>query len=137
MTQYKYFLDEKDMPTHWYNILADMKKPPPFYLHPATLEVMEDPPMPPPVFPMELIKQEFSKEQFIEIPDEVQDVLLADLHLIGLGFRQHQFQAFLLIEHRSGEEENQQQEDDIAHRGHGYLRMYSMSRFFKHLISLL
>ncbi|MCP4541908.1 MAG: TrpB-like pyridoxal phosphate-dependent enzyme [Chloroflexi bacterium] len=75
MTQYKYFLDEKDMPTHWYNILADMKKPPPFYLHPATLEAMEDPPMPPPVFPMELIKQEFSKEQYIEIPDEVQDVL--------------------------------------------------------------
>ncbi len=75
MTQYKYFLDENDMPTHWYNILADMKEPPPFYLHPATLEVMEDPPMPPPVFPMELIKQEFSKERFIEIPDEVQDVL--------------------------------------------------------------
>jgi tryptophan synthase beta chain len=75
MTQYKYQLDEKDMPTHWYNILADMKEPPPFYLHPATLEVMKDPPMPPPVFPMELIKQEFSKEQYIEIPDEVQDVL--------------------------------------------------------------
>ncbi len=75
MTQYKYFLAEKDMPTQWYNILADMKKPPPFYLHPATLEVMENPPMPPPVFPMALIQQEFSKEQFIEIPDEVQDVL--------------------------------------------------------------
>ena len=75
MTQYKYFLDEKDMPTHWYNILADMKEPPPFYLHPATLEVMKDPPMPPPVFPMALIEQEFSKERFIEIPDEVQDVL--------------------------------------------------------------
>ena len=75
MTQYKYFLAEKDMPTQWYNILADMKKPPPFYLHPATLEVMDNPPMPPPVFPMALIEQEFSKEQFIEIPDEVQDVL--------------------------------------------------------------
>ena len=75
MTQYKYFLDEKDMPTHWYNILADMKEPPPFYLHPATLEVMKDPPMPPPVFPMALIEQEFSKERLIEIPDEVQDVL--------------------------------------------------------------
>ncbi len=75
MTQYKYLLNETDMPTHWYNILADMKKPPPFYLHPATLEVMENPPMPPPVFPMELIKQEFSSERFIEIPDEVRDVL--------------------------------------------------------------
>jgi tryptophan synthase beta chain len=75
MTQYKYLLDEKDLPTHWYNILADMKEPPPYYRHPATLEEMKDPPMPPPVFPMALIEQEFSKERYIEIPDEVQDVL--------------------------------------------------------------
>ncbi|MCP4513790.1 MAG: TrpB-like pyridoxal phosphate-dependent enzyme, partial [Delftia sp.] len=54
---------------------ADMKKPPPFYLHPATLEVMDNPPMPPPVFPMALIEQEFSKDRWIEIPDEVQDIL--------------------------------------------------------------
>jgi len=75
MRQYKYLLDEKDMPTKWYNILADMKDPPPFYRHPATLEPMEQPPMPPPVFPMALIEQEFSKDRYIEIPDEVQDVL--------------------------------------------------------------
>jgi tryptophan synthase beta chain len=73
--QYKYLLQEKDMPTHWYNILTDMKTPPPYYRHPATLEIMKDPPMPPPVFPMALIEQEFSKERWIEIPDEVQDVL--------------------------------------------------------------
>lgn len=75
MKQYKYLLQEKEMPTHWYNILADMQNPPPFYRHPATLELMKDPPMPPPVFPMELIEQEFSKERWIEIPDEVADVL--------------------------------------------------------------
>jgi len=75
MTQYKYQLDEKDLPTSWYNILVDMKAPPPFYRHPGTLEVMENPPFPPPVFPMALIEQEFSKERFIEIPEEVQDVL--------------------------------------------------------------
>jgi tryptophan synthase beta chain len=75
MKQYKYILEEKDLPTHWYNILADMKNPPPFYRHPATLEVMEEPPMPPPVFPMSLIQQEFSQERWIEIPDEVADVL--------------------------------------------------------------
>jgi tryptophan synthase beta chain len=75
MAQYKYLLEEKDMPTHWYNIMADMKTRPPFYRHPGTLEVMEDPPMPPPVFPMALIQQEFSQERYIEIPDEVQDVL--------------------------------------------------------------
>jgi tryptophan synthase beta chain len=75
--QYKYMLDEKDMPTHWYNILADMENPPPFYRHPATLEELAPPgpPMPPPVFPMALIEQEFSPERYIEIPDEVADVL--------------------------------------------------------------
>ncbi|MBN1874434.1 MAG: TrpB-like pyridoxal phosphate-dependent enzyme [Anaerolineae bacterium] len=73
--QYKYLLNESDMPTHWYNILADMQNPPPFYRHPVTMEVMQDPPMPPPVFPMALIEQEFSKERWIEIPDEVQDIL--------------------------------------------------------------
>jgi tryptophan synthase beta chain len=75
--QYKYLLEEKDMPTHWYNILADMKKKPPFYRHPATLEELAPPgpPMPPPVFPMALIEQEFSPERYIEIPDEVADVL--------------------------------------------------------------
>jgi tryptophan synthase beta chain len=75
MTQYRYLLDEKHLPTRWYNILADMKEPPPFYRHPATLQLMQDPPMPPPVFPMALIEQEFSKERWIEIPDEVQDAL--------------------------------------------------------------
>ena len=75
MKQYKYLLQEKDLPTHWYNILADMKNPPPFYRHPATLEEMVNPPMPPPVFPMALIEQEFSKERYIEIPDKVRDVL--------------------------------------------------------------
>jgi tryptophan synthase beta chain len=75
--QYKYLLDEKDMPTHWYNILVDMENPPPFYRHPATLEELAPPgpPMPPPVFPMALIEQEFSPERYIEIPDEVADVL--------------------------------------------------------------
>jgi len=75
MTQYKYLLEEKDLPTHWYNVLADMKTLPPLYRHPATLEVMRDPPLPPPVFPMALIEQEFSQERWIEIPDEVRDVL--------------------------------------------------------------
>jgi len=75
MMQYKYILTENDMPTHWYNILADMPEPVPHYLHPATLEEMKDPPMPPPVFPTALIEQEFSTERWIEIPDEVQDIL--------------------------------------------------------------
>jgi tryptophan synthase beta chain len=74
MPQYKYFLEEKDMPTHWYNIMADMKSPPPPYLHPGTLELMGPDDLAP-VFPMALIEQEVSTERFIEIPDEVRDVL--------------------------------------------------------------
>jgi tryptophan synthase beta chain len=74
MPQYKYFLQEKDMPTHWYNVIADMKQPPPPYRHPATLELLGPDDLAP-VFPQALIEQEASTEQFIEIPDEVQDVL--------------------------------------------------------------
>jgi tryptophan synthase beta chain len=68
-----YFLDQKDMPTKWYNVLPDLPEPLPPYRHPATKEVMPfDMPLPPPLFPMEIIKQEFSKERYIEIPEEVQ-----------------------------------------------------------------
>lgn len=74
MPQYKFVLDEKDMPTHWYNIIADMKQPPPPYRHPATLELLGPDDLAP-VFPMALIQQEVSGERWIEIPDEVQDVL--------------------------------------------------------------
>ncbi|MFC2046014.1 TrpB-like pyridoxal phosphate-dependent enzyme [Chloroflexota bacterium] len=75
MSQHKYVLQEKDMPTHWYNILSDMETPPPPYRHPVTLETMVEPPLPPPVFPMALIEQESSKERWIEIPEQVRDVL--------------------------------------------------------------
>jgi tryptophan synthase beta chain len=74
MKQYKYLLSEKDMPTQWYNILADMKNPPPPYLHPATLDMMTPDDLAP-VFPAGCIEQETSRERFIDIPEEVQDIL--------------------------------------------------------------
>jgi tryptophan synthase beta chain len=74
MTQYKYVLEEKDLPTKWYNVVADMKNPPPPYRHPATLELLGPDDLAP-VFPAALIAQEVSSERYIEIPDEVQDVL--------------------------------------------------------------
>jgi tryptophan synthase beta chain len=74
MTQYKYLLDERDLPTHWYNIIADMKQPPPPYRHPATLELLGPHDLDR-VFPQALIGQEMSPDRWIEIPDEVQDVL--------------------------------------------------------------
>jgi tryptophan synthase beta chain len=74
MTDYKCFLPESEMPTHWYNIMADMPELPAPYLHPGTLELMGPADLAP-VFPMELIKQEVSTERYIEIPDQVQDIL--------------------------------------------------------------
>jgi tryptophan synthase beta chain len=74
MTQYKFNLEEKDMPTQWYNLMADMKQPPPPYRHPATLDLLGPDDLAP-VFPQALIEQEVSRERWIEIPDEVQDVL--------------------------------------------------------------
>ncbi len=74
MTQYKYLLSETDMPTHWYNVLPDMKNPPPPYRHPVTMELMQPEDLVP-VFPQALIEQEASTERYIEIPEQVQDVL--------------------------------------------------------------
>lgn len=74
MRQYKYILDEKDLPTHWYNIVADMKEPPPPYRHPVTLDLLKPDDLAP-VFPQALIEQEVSRERWIEIPDEVLDIL--------------------------------------------------------------
>jgi tryptophan synthase beta chain len=74
MSQYKYILEEKEMPTHWYNLIADMQQPPPPYRHPVTLDLLGPDDLAP-VFPQALIMQEVSRDRWIEIPDEVQDVL--------------------------------------------------------------
>ncbi|TAK57253.1 MAG: TrpB-like pyridoxal phosphate-dependent enzyme, partial [Dehalococcoidia bacterium] len=69
----KFILSEADVPTHWYNIAADLKSPPPPPLHPGTHQPIGPADLAP-LFPMELIKQEVSQERFIEIPDEVREV---------------------------------------------------------------
>jgi len=58
------------MPRQWYNIQADMPKPVPPPLNPATGQPIT-PDMLAPVFPMNLIEQEVSTERWINIPDEV------------------------------------------------------------------
>jgi len=73
MANTKILLDEKETPTQWYNVLADLPFPPAPYLHPVTMKPITPPDLAP-LFPMELIKQEVSQERFIDIPDEVQDV---------------------------------------------------------------
>lgn len=69
----KIMLPESEIPTHWYNVVADMPNKPLPPLAPDTKEPI-GPEALAPLFPMELIKQEVSQEQFIEIPDEVRDI---------------------------------------------------------------
>jgi len=69
----KFILDEKDMPTKWYNVLPDLPEPLPTVLHPGTGEPITPDDLKP-IFPMAIIMQEFSPERYIEIPEEVQSV---------------------------------------------------------------
>lgn len=68
-----FFLEQKDMPSSWYNILPDLPEPLPAVLHPGTGKLVTPDDLAP-LFPMELIMQEFSPERFVEIPEEVQAV---------------------------------------------------------------
>ena len=73
MTDTKITLPESEIPTHFYNIQADLPTPLPPPLHPGTKEPIT-PDMLAPIFPMGLIMQEVSQERMIEIPDEVRDI---------------------------------------------------------------
>ncbi len=63
-------LTEDEMPRQWYNLAADVKCPP--FMSPAG-------PVPPeawaPVFPMNLVEQEYSTQRWIDIPEEVLSLL--------------------------------------------------------------
>ena len=69
----KVILTEKEMPTSWYNIQADLPEPLPPVLHPATGKPVTPDDLAP-LFPMGLIMQEMSQERYIEIPEEVQAI---------------------------------------------------------------
>jgi tryptophan synthase beta chain len=67
----KIMLTEKEIPTAWYNIQADLPEPMPPLRHPGTKEPTR---LPPPLFADELNTQEFSTERYIDIPDEVREI---------------------------------------------------------------
>jgi tryptophan synthase beta chain len=69
----KHLLSDSEMPSRWYNIVADLPKPPEPVLHPAT-GLPVGPADLAPLFPMEVIVQEVSAERYIEIPEEVQGI---------------------------------------------------------------
>ena len=70
----KYVLDENELPKKWYNINADLPKPLDPPLHPVTLKPLGPQDLAP-LFPMELIRQEMSRDRFIDIPPEIRDIL--------------------------------------------------------------
>lgn len=73
MPETKVVLTEKDLPTHWYNIQADLPSPLPPVIHPGTRQPIGPADLAP-LFPMELIKQEMTQERWVEIPEPVRDI---------------------------------------------------------------
>lgn len=73
MQQTKILLDESEIPTHWYNVVADMPNPPAPPLGPDGKPIGPDALAA--IFPMALIEQEVSAERWIPIPDEVRQFL--------------------------------------------------------------
>ena len=70
---YKIYLDEKEIPTKWYNVRADMKNKPAPLLNPGTLEPMKAEELYP-VFCEELVAQELNNtDPYIDIPEEIQN----------------------------------------------------------------
>ena len=75
MQQIKYPLNDIEIPRQWYNIIPDLPKgilPP---LHPATGKPAGPDDLAP-LFPMALIEQEVSQDRWIDIPEEVLDILV-------------------------------------------------------------
>lgn len=87
----KILLDEQDMPSHWYNVIADMPNPPAPYLgsdgNPVPPEAMAA------IFPPPLLEQEMSTQRWIPIPDAVQEAYR--LWRPSPLFRAHNLEAML------------------------------------------
>ncbi|HUT96986.1 MAG TPA: TrpB-like pyridoxal phosphate-dependent enzyme, partial [Dehalococcoidales bacterium] len=74
MERSMFFLDQKDMPTKWYNVQPDLPEPLPPTLNPMTKEPAT-PEFMHALFPMECIMQEVNTtDRYIEIPDEVLEI---------------------------------------------------------------
>ncbi len=73
MSETKIQLSERELPTRFYNIQADLPEPLPPVMHPGTGNPITPDDLAP-LFPMALIEQEVSTERYIEIPEPVLDV---------------------------------------------------------------
>ena len=72
MESLRFVLPQSEIPTHWYNVVADMPNAPMPPLgpdgKPATPEQMSA------IFPMAILEQEMSAERWIPIPQEVREI---------------------------------------------------------------
>jgi tryptophan synthase beta chain len=70
----QFLLSEDDVPTHWYNILADLEFPVP-QEHKARLDTASDAREAKLMaqIPLSMYRQSVSRERFIEIPEPVRD----------------------------------------------------------------
>ena len=76
MKQKRYFLSENDIPSHWYNILADMPVKPMPMLHPKTRQPVTEEDLSE-LFSRECSAQELNEtDTWIEIPEEVREKYL-------------------------------------------------------------
>lgn len=73
MTTKKFILPESEIPTHYYNIVADMPNKPLHPLDPET-KMPLDPKKLEAILPRPLIEQELSTERYIEIPEPVREI---------------------------------------------------------------
>lgn len=69
----RFDLPQSQIPTHWYNIQADLPRPLPPVLHPGTKQPVGPDDLAP-LFPMALILQEVSQDRYIEIPEDVREI---------------------------------------------------------------
>ena len=69
----KTFLAEKDIPRQWYNLAADLPTPLQPPLGPDGKPITPD--MLAPVFPMNLIEQEVCQDRWVDIPEEILNIL--------------------------------------------------------------
>jgi len=69
----RFTLTQAEIPTHWYNILADIPQPLPPPLHPGTRKPISLQDMTA-IFPENLVQQEMTAERSVEIPDEVREI---------------------------------------------------------------
>lgn len=72
-TTKKFILSEKEIPSQWYNILADMPNQPQPLLNPGTKEPLKPAEMEG-LFAKKLVEQEFTTDRFIDIPEEVREL---------------------------------------------------------------